>query len=264
MTERDAVTCEEFLDLAAAVALDAADPVELARVEAHAAECPDCAARLDEFREASAAMALLVPQIEPPKTSRTRLMASVAPEPRSRFPLRLWPRPLRVPTAWGVAVASLVVSVGALFRVIMVQAQINDLSKTAMMASERAARYDHVVEVLRSDSLAIRPLQAVVQSAGTSGMVYMDPISGQGMVMCHNLPAIEPGHTYQVWFVRGQERVSAGLLWPDGHGNAYALIQVPSDLQTFDSLGLTVEPEKGSAWPTTPRVVGTRLKESTQ
>ena len=263
MTERDALTCEEFLDLAAAVSLDAGDPEDVARVEAHSAACPDCAARFDEFRETSAAMSLLVPQIEPPAGLRKRLVAAVGREPRSRSPLRLWRR-LRVPTAWGVAVASLLVSVGALFRVTMMQAQINDLKQSAMMASERATRYDHVVEVLRSESLAIRPLQAVVQSAGTSGMVYMDPSSGTGMVMCHKLPPIEQGHAYQVWFVRGQERVSAGLLWPDGHGNAYALIQVPQDLQSFDSIGLTVEPNTGSAWPTTPRVVGTRLKESTQ
>lgn len=264
MTERHALSCDEFLDLAAAVALDAGDADEVARVEAHAAKCPDCAARYDEFRETTAAMGLLVPQVEPPTTSRTRLMAVVDRRPRSRWPLRLVPRRLKFPTAWGVAVASLIVSVGALFRVIMMQAQINDLQQSAMMASERAARYAHVVEVLRSESLAIRPLQPVSQSLATSGMIYMDPASGQGMVMCHNLPPIEQGHTYQIWFVRGPERVSAGLLWPDHYGNGYALIQVPSDLQSFDSIGLTVEPNTGSAWPTTPRIVGTRLKENTE
>lgn len=264
MTEREALTCDEFLDVAAAVSLNAGDPEDVARVDTHAAKCPCCAARLDEFRETTAVMGLLVPQIEPPTTSRTRLMAAVDRRPRSRVPLRVWPRRLRVPTAWGVAVASLLVSVGALIRVIMMQAQINDLRQTAMMASERAGRYEHVVEVLRSEALAIRPLQPVSQSSSTSGTIYMDPASGQGMVMCHNLPPIEQGHAYQIWFVRGQERVSAGLLWPDHYGNAYTLIQVPSDLQTFDSIGLTVEPNTGSAWPTTPRIAGTRLKDSTQ
>ena len=96
------------------------------------------------------------------------------------------------------------------------------------------------------------------------GMVYMDPSSGTGMLMCHNLPPIEQGHAYQVWFVRGNERVSGGLLWPDHYGNGYALIQVPTDLQSFDSIGITDEPGTGSQWPTTPRVIGTPLKECDQ
>ena len=62
--------------------------------------------------------------------------------------------------------------------------------------------------------------------------------------------------------MRGNERVSGGLLWPDPNGNGYTLIQVPTDLQSFDSIGLTDEPGSGSVWPTTPRVVGTPLKET--
>ena len=33
----------------------------------------------------------------------------------------------------------------------------------------------------------------------------------------------------------------AGLLWPDHYGNGYTLIQVPTDLQSFDSIGITDE-----------------------
>jgi hypothetical protein len=42
------------------------------------------------------------------------------------------------------------------------------------------------------------------------------------MLMCHNMPPLEQGHAYQVWFVRGNERVSGGLIWPDHYGNGYA------------------------------------------
>ena len=41
------------------------------------------------------------------------------------------------------------------------------------------------------------------------------------------------------------------------YGNGYTLIQVPTDLQSFDSIGITDEPGTGSQWPTTPRVIGT-------
>ncbi|MGI9147752.1 MAG: anti-sigma factor [Chloroflexota bacterium] len=92
----------------------------------------------------------------------------------------------------------------------------------------------------------------------------MDPPSGTGMLMCHNMPPLEQGHAYQVWFVRSKQ---AGLRRPDLAGRlrqCYTLIQVPTDLQDFDSVGLTDEPGSGSRWPTTPQVIGTPLKDSVQ
>ena len=92
------------------------------------------------------------------------------------------------------------------------------------------------------------------------GLVYLDPLSGTGMLTCHDMPPIAQGHAFQVWFIRGNTPVSAGLLWPDRAGNGYALIQVPSDLQNFDSIGLSEEPGTGSAWPTSQRVIGGALR----
>ena len=266
MVERTVMTCDEFIDLAAAVALDASDAADVQRVEEHAALCPECGLELARFREAAAALGSVVKQVEPPQDLRRRVLTAISREPRPLLQ-RLWPRAVRRPrpsAAWLVAAASMVVSIAALTWVAMLENQISDLQKSVMLASDRAARYDHVVQVLASDRLAIRPLQPAVQSTPSRGMLYMDPSSGTGMLMCHDLPPIAQGRAYQVWFIRGNERVSGGLLWPDHSGNGYTIIQVPSDLQDFDSVGVTDEPGTGSAWPTTPRVMGTPLKESSQ
>jgi len=261
MVEHSTMSCEEFLDRAAALALDSVDPEEATLVEDHAVACPKCAVHLQEFREVAALLGSAVPQLDPPEALRPRVLEAArlthpAPATAAR---RLRPR-LRLSPAWLVAAASLVLSVVAVIRVAAMQSQIAALQSDAQIARERAARYDHVAEVLASDRLAIRPLQPVVVTMPSRGMVYMDPLSGTGMVMCHNMPPLEQGHAYQVWFVRGTERVSGGLLWPDHYGNGYTLIQVPTDLQSFDSVGLTDEPGSGSDWPTTPRVIGTPLK----
>jgi hypothetical protein len=163
-----------------------------------------------------------------------------------------------------VVAASLLVSIGALAWVAVLQSQVSELQRSSAAMSERADRYERVVRVLASDKLAIRPLQPVQQNVDSRGMVYMDPSSGTGMLMCHNLPPVEQGHAYQIWFVRGNERVSAGMLWPDRFGNGYTIIQVPNDVQSFDSIGLTDEPGSGSAWPTSPRVLGSPLKEDAE
>jgi hypothetical protein len=266
MTERATITCDEFLDLAAAVALDATDLEDARRVEDHAAACPECGKELRRFREAAAALGAVVSQAEPPAELRARVLEAISHEPRPLL-RRLWPRALRrsrPSAAWLVAAASMLVSIAALGWVAVLEGQISDLQKSVMLASDHASRYDHVVQVLASDRLAIRPLQPVVQSMPSRGMVYMDPSTGTGMLLCHDLPPIEQGHAYQVWFSRGNERVSGGMLWPDHSGNGYTIIQVPADLQSFDAIGLTDEPGNGSAWPTTPRVIGTPLKETSQ
>jgi Anti-sigma-K factor rskA len=262
------LSCEEFLDLAAVVAIDAADPDDARRVEDHAASCPDCRARLDEFRAAAAGLATVVPQVEPPPDLRDRLLASVAREPRRLSVIqRLWPRSVRGPRlspAWLVAAASLVVAIAALAWVAVLQVQISDLRTSLMLASERAARFDRVTNVLASDRLAVKPLQPSQPAVASTGYVFLDPASGTGMLMCHDLPPVPQGHAYQVWFVRGNDRVSGGMLWPDPSGDGYTMIQLPPDVQSFDSIGLTDEPGSGSAWPTSPRVIGTPLKESSQ
>jgi hypothetical protein len=262
-----ALSCDEFLDLSAAVALGAAETDEARRVEEHAAACPDCGKQLAAFREVAAAMGATVPQFEPPAAIRARLFEVVANTPQERR--RLWPRELsftrpRISPAWLVAAASFLFSVIAVGWVAGLQGQIVSLQNQAQVDRERASRYARMVDVLASDRLAIRTMQPVSMSLESRGIVYLDPSSGTGMVMCHNLPPIEQGHAYQVWFVRGSERVSGGLLWPDRFGDGYTLIQVPSDLQSFESIGLTDEPGTGSQWPTTPRVMGSPIKESTQ
>jgi hypothetical protein len=262
------LTCDEFLDLAAVVALDAGEPEDVRRVEEHAAECPDCRGRLDEFRSAAAALGTLMPQVEPSPEVRVRLFEAVRREPRPLAVVRrLWPRAVRRPRAvlpWLVAAASLIIALAALAWVAVLQVQITDLRNTALLASERAARFDRVAGVLASDELAVRPLQPAQAAVPSSGYVFLDPASGTGMLMCHDLPPVPQGHAYQVWFVRGNDRVSAGMLWPDRRGDGYTIIQVPQDLQSFDSIGLTDEPGSGSAWPTSPKVIGTPLKESSQ
>jgi hypothetical protein len=257
MAGQATLTCEEFLDLAAAVALDASDPEDVRRVEEHAAKCPSCRARLDEFRATASLLADAAPQIDPPAEVRARLFEAVRREPRVLPFAHRWRA--RLSPAWLVAAASFLVAIASLAWVAMLQVQISDLRTAQMLASERAGRFDRVVNVLASDRLSVKPLKADAEQVASSGYVFLDPNSGTGMLMCHDLPPVEQGHAYQVWFVRGNERVSGGMLWPDRSGDGYTMIQLPPDIQSFDSIGLTDEPGTGSQWPTTPRVIGTPL-----
>jgi hypothetical protein len=248
------LSCAEFLDLAAAVALGAADEEDTRRVQEHARACPECGKHLLDFDEVAAAIGTTVPQLDPPAIVKGRLFEVVSHTPQERR--RLLPFGVtraRLSAAWLVAAASFVVSLVAIGWAASIQTQLIALQNQAVQ--HPTAEFDRG---------AVRALQPVSVNMPTRGIVYLDSTSGTGMVMCHGLPPIEQGHAYQIWFVRGTERVSGGMLWPDRFGDGYTLIQVPQDLQSFESIGLTDEPGTGSAWPTTPRVIGTPLKESTQ
>jgi anti-sigma-K factor RskA len=253
------LTCAEFLDLSAAVALGAADPEDERRVEEHASECADCARQLAHFREVGAALGAAVPQIEPPPAVRERLFEVVSHTPQDRP--RIWWRRFRASRAWLAAAASFAFSIVAIAWVAALQGQLARLESEAQIDRQR---YEQLVDAMAVNRQAIRTMQPVSVNMPSKGIVYLDPATGTGMVMCHNLPPVEQGRAYQVWFVRGTERVSGGMLWPDRFGDGYTLIQVPNDVQSFESIGLTDEPGTGSQWPTTPRVLGTPLKEASQ
>jgi hypothetical protein len=247
------VSCEEVADLATAVVLDAAEPAEARRVERHLNACPACARSVDELRTTAAVLGSALPQVEPPAHLRDRVLAAaVAARPEPRLTTR-W--------AWGALAASIVISLFSLAWIATLQRQVASLESEVSAASERAARYDSVVQLLGSRQV-VRQLTPAVQTMSAGGMVYLDPASGSGMVAIHDLPQPPAGRAWQLWFLRGNDRFSGGMLWPDQRGNCYATVAVPPDVDSFDAIGVTEEPSAGSAWPTSPRVITAKLATS--
>ncbi|MCA1648544.1 MAG: hypothetical protein LC797_24815, partial [Chloroflexi bacterium] len=116
MPRQVTMTCDEFLDLAAGVALDAVEPDEVELVEQHARACPDCGLELQQFREVAAALGKRVAQVDPPAILREHVLDAVLNAERQR-PRGVWPRALgraRLSAAWLVAAASFVISLGAI------------------------------------------------------------------------------------------------------------------------------------------------------
>jgi anti-sigma-K factor RskA len=251
---RTPVSCQEVAELAAAVVLDAAEPAEARKVERHLEACPACARSVDELRATAAVLGSAVPQVEPPAHLRERVLAAAVPAgPEPRLTTR-W--------VWGALAASIVISLSSLAWIASLQHQVASLESEVGAASERAARYDRVVQMLGSHQVAVHQLTPTVETISAGGMIYLDPVSGSGMVAIHDLPQPPAGRAWQLWFLRGNDRISGGMLWPDQRGNCYAMVAVPPDVDSFEAIGVTEEPNTGSAWPTSPRVITAKLAES--
>lgn len=256
--------CEDMADVLSTAALDIASAEDRRTLQQHVAGCLPCDREFHALREAASLLGMggAVPAAAPTESLRGRTLARAYqesppgvghPRPSTRRFLERRASPQRA----AVAIA-LVIAAGSFAWAASLQQQLRTVVAQADVARERAARYDRVVEVLASPRLTTRQLAATAQGAG-SGTIYLDPRSGNGMVMIRDLPPLPADRSWQVWFVRGSERVSGGLLYPGPSGAGYAIIAVPPDLQTFESVGITQEPRAGSPAPTSPRVIGSRL-----
>lgn len=249
------MSCELVDELGAEIALGLADPAEVARVEAHAATCPACARQLAELREAVTLLALSVPQVAPPPRLRTRILSEavrVRPPTARAGTERRWLPTGAAPVWAGLAAGFAALALGLLLWTLNLQAQLD----RQMAAYERIEQsYNHIVQVLAASNFEVRELVGTSGAPAAFGRVYVDPATGRGMLMTHNLPRAGEGSVYQIWLVRGEQRVPGGFLWVREDGIGYGLFRSPEGAWSYDAVGVTKEPAGGSPQPTGPRLL---------
>jgi anti-sigma-K factor RskA len=263
------LTCEEALDLLPLLAIDALDVDERDVLEDHLATCEACQAEAASYSETAAVLALALPQADPPPNLKGRLLAA-ARRPRvvdtdeSRLGrsdagstsrrLPFW----RVTMSGLVAAVALLVAIGAIFWAMNLRSELDAQSAQITTLTERAQNYQRVASVLQAADTQTRLLNGTNDAPSAFGRVYVDPETGEGMLMVRGLPPLPQGRSYQLWVVGTDgQRQSAGVLtWTDRQGNGYTLIQCPDKLARWQSFGVTQEPVGGSNGPTGPRMLG--------
>jgi anti-sigma-K factor RskA len=87
------------------------------------------------------------------------------------------------------------------------------------------------------------------------GQLIADPKEQSAVLIVTGLPKLEANKTYQVWLISGGKPVSAGLLSIDANGQGVVIVTSDESIGSFNSLGISVEPEGGSPQPTGDIVV---------
>jgi anti-sigma-K factor RskA len=87
------------------------------------------------------------------------------------------------------------------------------------------------------------------------GQLIADPDSESAVLVISGLPKLEPGKTYQVWLIDGGAPISAGLLSVDENGQGVFIVNSEESIGSFNSLGISIEPDGGSQEPTGDIVV---------
>ncbi|MGW2823410.1 anti-sigma factor [Streptomyces sp. NPDC001443] len=255
---------EDLHSLAAPYALDALEPAERLRFERHLDGCEVCAAEVRALSEDAVRLAWST-AAPPPAAMRDRVLAAVrttpqmsAPEPErmtAQLPPHVWgnrppparirvsrPRPLFVPFATATAAAALVVA--SLFAVQAGHAQ-------DRLDAERAQSREIARVLAAPDTRATTDRDAQGRSIG----VIASASQGRAIVTLSGYDGLASGHVHQLW-----------LMPPSGPPRSLGLFDGDTPLVTSGldksatSLAVTVEPDGGSAQPTTQPIVQLALK----
>ena len=221
MTNHDGIR-----DLIGAVALGAATPDEHERVERHAATCPECRAELDALEAAAGALALEVPQLEPPSALKRTIMAAVHDDAvRNRRPAPV--RPKRGLALWPALAGALAVLAAGLIAWNVTLQRDNGAGTTVTFVGTADA------------PAAVGRLS--IDNRGTAVM----RISG--------LPAPGgPDQGYELWTVRNGVPRSEGFA---AQTTAGELVVATADLDGASALAVTREPRSNVAAPSGAKLV---------
>lgn len=95
-------------------------------------------------------------------------------------------------------------------------------------------------------------------ASSANGMAYLLENGNHNnlIIELNNMPGTKRDEVYQVWLLKDGNRHNAGILKPDENGNGLITYRLPKD-QTFNDIGITLEPNPNNTQPQGEKVMGT-------
>jgi anti-sigma-K factor RskA len=246
-------------------ALDALTDKEKELVEAYLVEHPEVRAQVGELQAAADTIPYGVTPVEPPRRIKNALMARVAVDISARSHVSEQKQASRSRERWWVnlfpAFSFAVATVAVVWAVIL-NIQLSQLRNDVSALSDALVAQSNSLEQINA-KLPQTPVSTVVTISlkGTDarpqaqGQLIADPKSEAAVMVIAGLGPLEAGKTYQVWLIDAGGPKSAGLLTVDVNGQGVLIVTSDSEIGSFQSLGISVEPAGGSSQPTGDIVV---------
>jgi hypothetical protein len=264
------VNCEGIRENLEAFALGALDGDEARPVEAHVADCSECAQIVRAYRMAIDHLSLAVPLVRASPRVKDRVLGGIGA-------LRPLPIPRVLTSRWALSTAAAVltaVAIGGVAWAVMLSAQVERLRQDNAILAE-LSQLDAAQRVdllrLRGDVNSARTEQGrmsrTLEEYSTLLSVALDPdlvptdllgterapnarcsyvwSSKQsfGALTCRDLPQPMVGLSYELWALKGEKTVAAGSFQPRSDGSAALLVKFPADAEgPIQNLWITQEP----------------------
>ena len=246
------MTHDELKEALSALALGALDPAERIEVEAHVRGCAECQAELQALLKVVDGIGLEASPVTPPELLKSKVLsrielerANAGSQTRTLPPTGVRPAvvPPRPAGSWMMPLAlaaSLVLTAAALLYAFRMQAEVEELRKTA--------------RILQSADLVRANMKGQTSAPNATGLALWSKANGM-LFSATQLPKLPPGRVYQLWTITGTTATSAGLLTPDAGGSVRLELPVAANAAKPDAFGVTIEPAGGSPAPTLPIVL---------
>jgi anti-sigma-K factor RskA len=241
---------QDLCQLHALGALDGEERAVMERLLAEGGE--DLKRGLREAIVTNAAIAALAPQMDPPKRLRKKILAGAGADRANWNWLG----------AWAAATAALVAAV--------LWFSVEDRRKANEMIAMRDALGAARTTVARTET-DLRRVQAAFhflnqpetrlvgfgkgEPAPPRGNVFVNPNRGV-LLIAANLPRLQSGSIYQMWLMpKSGKPFPAGLFQSTKEGTAVHLLASVIEMRSIGAVAVSIEPESGSAQPTTAPVI---------
>jgi anti-sigma-K factor RskA len=208
-------------ELTAGYALDALDPAERERYEAHLGSCERCREDLQDFWQVTGSLARAAGGPQPPASLRARILEQARSERPNVVPLH---RRYLVPV---VSSAAAVAAVAAL--------------ALGLWATSLSGRLDDAEGEL---AVLSDPNARVIETEGGEANLVVTP-SGDAALVVRKLAPAPPGKDYEIWVIEDGVPRSAGLFERPG----VAVLSRPVD--AGQTVAVTLEQDGGVEAPTT-------------
>lgn len=244
-------------------ALDALSDEERKLVEEYLTEHPEARQQIRDMGRAASALPYGVAPVEPPRGVKEGLMARVTldAEARAHRSREISPQPSRRAFSFEsfFRAFSLATAAIAIIWVIALNLQVSRLRSEITALNERLVEQsqslDQIIQNLPQTNPVITvSLRGTDEQPQAQGQLIANPNDQSAVLVISGLPPLEPGRTYQVWLI-GDAPVSAGLLTVDQKGQSVLIITSEEAIGSFNSVGISIEPEGGSPQPTGAIVV---------
>ncbi|MEP6665227.1 MAG: anti-sigma factor [Nocardioidaceae bacterium] len=223
-------------------------------VEAHLETCAECRAEVAELREVTAALSQSV-ATNPPPALRATILATIARTPQESPDTEVHEPVVHSAPAASEPAANVVpmrrsrANLGtALLAAASILAAVafgGYALKTHQDAVDAASQSQQLTQLLSADDVVVAS-DRFVDSAHT-GSVILSKTRQTAMFVASDLPTPPEDKVYEAWTMSNDKPTAAGTFRPSG---SQSVLQLSDAALDADKVAITIEPDGGSAQPT--------------
>lgn len=237
-------SCQDFRDDFELYALGLLDPMEKEEIDAHLRTgCATCEAGLKDALAVNAILMSMAPDVVPPARLKRRVLASVGVQ--------------RMSWSWLAALAAACTLVVALWLSVQERSRASELAQARHTLIQISSQRDLLLQAMSflDDPSTVPVSFGKGQPLPPRGNVFVHSKLGV-LLIASNLPPAQAGKTYEMWVIpKGGAPHPAGLFQSEGGGTAMHILSGPVDMATLGAVAVTLEPEAGSAAPTSTPII---------